>query len=50
MQNVGGAKEKCGSRTSARQSKSVWPLDRNRTPVSPKNTPYVRFATHAGYL
>jgi hypothetical protein len=50
MQNVGGTKGKGGSRASARQSKSVWPLDQDRTPVPPKNTPYVRFATHPRYI
>lgn len=49
-QNATGGRRKAGSRTSARQSKPVVPLDRNRTPVPPKNTPYVRFATPTGYI
>jgi hypothetical protein len=50
MQNVGGTKKKSGSRAVARHSKFAWPLDRDRTPVPPKGTSYVRFATYARYI
>jgi hypothetical protein len=50
MQNAGGVRGKGGRFASARNSKSEWPLDRDRTPVPPKKTPYVRFATYAGYI
>ena len=50
-QNVGGARGKGGNRTSGRQSKEPeWDLNRNRTKVPAKNTPYVRIATPTGYI
>jgi hypothetical protein len=50
MQNAGGARGKGGRFASARNTKSAWLLDVDRTPVPPKKTPYVRFATYAGYI
>ena len=50
IQNAGGARVKGGNRTSAQQSNVEWDLNKNRTKVPAKNTPYVRIATPIGFI
>ena len=39
-----------GNKTSTRQPNPNWDLERNRTKIPAKNTPYVRIATPTGYI